>query len=111
MAALATQTLAAAGGGPYTLAAAAGGGDTIEASNLAGGWGQPVLLIANVGATPTTITLAGTAFGPYTSQLVALVVPNGVKGSRKNITYDQVTAVTVGAVQPAVSNHYASYGT
>lgn len=109
MAALATQALGA--GGAYTLAAAAGGGDTIEASSLAGGWGQNLVLIASVGVTATTITLDGTAFGPFTSQTVVLQVPNGVNGSRKNITYNQVASVTVGAVELGVRNDYPTFGT
>jgi hypothetical protein len=109
MAALTTQNLGA--GGAYTLAAAAGGGDTIESSQVAGGWGQHVALVASVGATATTITLDGTAFGPYTSQTVVIPVPNGVKGSRKNITYNQVASVTVGAVQVGSPNAYGTYGT
>jgi hypothetical protein len=109
VAALTTQQLGQ--GGAYTLAAATGGGDTVEASQTSGGWGQPVIYIANVGATATTITLDGTAYGPYTSQTVAIQVPNGVKGSRKNVTYSQVASVTVGAVQAGAPNAYGSYGT
>lgn len=108
MAALATQNLAA--GGAYTLAAAAGGGDTIESSTSPGGYTIPILAIFSVGITATTITLDGTAFGPYTSQSVALLVPNGVRGSRKNITYSQVSAVTVGAVGLLTAG-YATFGT
>ncbi len=108
MAALATQALSA--GGAYTLAAAAGGGDTIEVSSVSGGWMVPTLLIANVGVTATTITLDGVAFGPYTSQLVCIVVPNGQRGTRKNITYNQVSTVTVGAVGLGTPG-YTSYGT
>lgn len=103
MAALATQSLGS--GGAYTLAAAAGGGDTIEAGAVAGGWMVPMLLIANVGATPTTITVDGTAYGSFTTQLVCIVVPNGVQGSRKNITYNNVTGVTVGAVSLGTRGH------
>jgi hypothetical protein len=103
MAALATQSLG--NGGAYTLAAATGGGDTIEASAVAGGWTVPVMLIANVGATATTITLDGVASGPHTNALVCLLVPNGVQGSRKNITYNQVTNVTVGAVGLLTRGH------
>lgn len=109
MAALTTQNLAA--GGAYTTAAAAGGGDTIEASQVAGGWGQPVFLIATIGTTATTITLDGTAFGPYTSQNAVIQVPNGVKGARKNITYNQVVNVTVGAIQAGSPNAYGVFGT
>lgn len=110
MAALATQSLAGAGGA-ITTAAAAGGGDTIEVSQLAGGWGQGVLLVVVVGATPTTVTLDGVAGSSLTSQTAVYLVPNGVKGSRKNITYNQVTAVTVGAVQLQSPNAYGTFGT
>ncbi len=108
MAALATQNLAA--GGAYTLAAATAGGDTIESSTSPGGYTIPILAIFSVGITATTITLDGTAFGPYTSQSVALLVPNGVRGSRKSITYSQVSAVTVGAVGLLTAG-YATFGT
>jgi len=98
MAALTTQNLGA--GGAYTLAAAAGGGDTIETGPAAGGWGPGAALLVNVGATATTITVDGTAFGPYTSQLVAISVGRGNNaGARVNITYNQVVSVTVGAVR------------
>lgn len=108
MAALTTQ--AAGAGAAYTLAAATGGGDTVESSQLSGGWAQSTLFIANVGATATTITLAGTAYGPFTSQTVVIQVPNGVKGSRVNVTYSQVTGVTVGAVQVGSPNAYGTFG-
>jgi hypothetical protein len=109
MAALATQVLGA--GGVVTTAAAAGGGDTIESSSQSGGWLQPVILRCVVGATATTVTVDGTAFGPYTSQTADILINNGVRGARKNITYSQVTAVTVGAYSLGTSNAYASYGT
>jgi hypothetical protein len=109
MAALATQSLGAAGGA-ITLAAATGGGDTIEASQLAGGWAQATFLVVTVGATATTVTLDGTAGSALTSQTAIYLVPNGVRGSRKNITYSQVTGVTVGAVSLSTRG-YASYGT
>jgi hypothetical protein len=109
MAALTTQALGS--GGAYTLAAATGGGDTIESSQQAGGWAQFVALIASIGTTATTITLDGTAFGPFTSQTVVIPVPNGVKGSRKNITYNQVVSVTVGAVQVGSPGAYGVFGT
>ena len=103
MAALATQSLG--NGGLYTLSAAAGGGDTIEASAIAGGWMVPVLLIVNVGATATTVTLDGVAGAALTNATAVYLVPNGVQGSRKNITYSQVTNVTVGAVSLGTRGH------
>ena len=110
MAALATQNLGA--GGPYTLAAAAGGGDTIETGPSAGGWGPGSFLIANVGGTATTITVDGTAYGPYTSQTVIVPVGKGNNaGSRVNITYNQVTSVTVGAVRLGSALTGITYGT
>ena len=108
MAALTTQQLG--NGAAITLAAAAGGGDTIERSQLAGGWLQPVVLVVTVGATPTTVTLDGTAGASLTSQTAHYVVPNGVNGARANITYNQVTSVTVGAVRYGTAG-YASFGT
>lgn len=110
MAALTTQNLSGMGGA-ITTAAAAGGGDTIESSQLAGGWGQATLLVVVVGATATTVTLDGTAGSALTSQTAIYLVPNGPKGSRKNITYSQVTSVTVGAVQVGSPNAYGTYGT
>ena len=110
MAALSTQQLSGAGGA-ITTAAAAGGGDTVESSQLAGGWGQATLLVVVVGATPTTVTLDGVAGSSLTSQTAVYLVPNGVKGSRKNITYNQVSSVTVGAIQLGSPNAYGSYGT
>ena len=109
MAALSTQVLGS--GGAYTLAAATGAGDTIERSSGAGGWLLPITLKAVVSTTATTITVDGTAYGPYTSQNVDIVVPPGVRGTRANITYSQVTGVTVGATSLGVQNPYASYGT
>ena len=109
MAALATQGLGA--GGAYTLAAAAGGGDTIERGSGAGGWLEPIVLIASVGATATVITVDGTAQPSLTSQTAVYVIPPGVRGTRANITYSQVTAVTVGAAALGVQNAYASWGT
>lgn len=106
MAALTTN----AAGTAFTPASATGGGDTIESSTLNGGQGQPILLVVTVGATPTTVTLDGVAGSSVTSQTVVYTVPNGVKGTRKNITYNQVSSVTVAAVQALPSNHYASYG-
>jgi phage tail tube protein FII len=99
MAALATQNVHA--GGAVTTAAAAAGGDTIEAGTQAGGWSSPVFLLAVVGATATTITVQGVAYGPYTSQTVVIPVANIYRGRRVAITYSQVTAVTVGAISTA----------
>ena len=97
MAALSTQNVSA--GGAVTTAAASAGGDTIESGNYAGGWGNASFLLALVGATATTITVDETAYGPYTSQNVIIPVPRGYAGSRVNITYSQVVAVTVGAIR------------
>jgi len=109
MAALATQALG--NGGAITTAAAAGGGDTIERSALSGGWGQVIALVVVVGATATTVTLDGVAGSALTNQTAIYVVPNGVNGSRANITYSQVTAVTVGAVELGVRGDYPVFGT
>lgn len=109
MAALTTQNVSA--GGAYTLAAAAGGGDTIESGTAAGGWSSPVALIANVGATATTITVDGTAYGPFTSQTVIIPVAGIYRGRRVNVTYSQVTGVTVGAVSLATPPTGVTIGT
>jgi len=101
MAALTTQNLSA--GGAYTLTAAAAS-DTFTSGATAGGWSLPVFYIANVGATATTITIDGTAYGPFTSQTVIIPVRRGIHGQTITVTHSQITAVTVGAVQlsPAV---------
>jgi hypothetical protein len=96
MAALTTQNVSA--GGAITTAAAGGGADTIEAGTAAGGWSNGVALLANVGATATTITVDGTPYGPYTSTLAWIPVNSVYRGQRKNITYSQVASVTVAAV-------------
>jgi hypothetical protein len=97
MAALATQNAAA--GGAVTTAAATGGGDTIESGWAAAGWHSPTFLLAVIGVTATTITLDGTAYGPFTSQTVVIPANSGGSGRRLNITYNQVASVTVGAVR------------
>jgi hypothetical protein len=99
MSALATQNVGT--GGAITVAAAAGGGDTIEVGAAPGGWHlSPTALYATVGATATTITVAGVAFGPFTNQTVVIPVNVGtIRGARANITYNQVVSVSVGAVQ------------
>ncbi|MDQ5815819.1 MAG: hypothetical protein M3516_05955 [Actinomycetota bacterium] len=100
MAALTTQNVSA--GGPVTVAAAAGGGDTFEQGTGAGGWSlSATFLYAVVGATATTITVDGTAYGPYTNQTVILPArSSGMSGAGTvAVTYSQVTSVTVGAVE------------
>ena len=108
MAALATQSIG--NGGAITLAAAAAGGDTIEASQIQAGWMIPVYLVVAVGATATTVTVDGVAGSALTNQTAHYLIPPGVNGSRKNITYSQATSVTVGAVRLGTKG-YASYGT
>ena len=66
----------------YTPAAASGGGDTVVAGTGAGGWGLGTVLVGAVGATPTTVTVDGTAYGPYTSQTFAIPVNGGVYKGR-----------------------------
>jgi hypothetical protein len=109
LAALTTQDASA--GAAATFAAATGGGDTIESGLRAGGWGGNTFLIANVGATATTITVDGTAYGPYTTQTVIIPVGKGYAGSRVNITYSQVASVTVGAVRTGPSMTGITFGT
>lgn len=99
MAALATQNVSA--GGAITIAAATAGGDTIEAGTSAGGWSSPVFLYGTVGATATTITVGGAAYGPFTNQTVLIPVSQIYRGRRVNITYNQVVSVSVGAVSTA----------
>jgi hypothetical protein len=112
MAALATQNLGAAGGA-YTIAAAAGGGDTAETGYGAGGWSSPTFLVGTVGATPTTITIAGVAYGPFTTQNVVLPLSGaaGATGGRVNITYNQVTSVSVGVVRTGGALTGVTFGT
>jgi hypothetical protein len=96
---MAAITVRTAGTG-YTPAAATGGGDTVVSGTKAGGWGLSTVLVYAVGATPTTITVDGTAYGPYTSQTVVIPVSGGIyKGRVVAITYDQVASVTVGATE------------
>lgn len=111
MAALATQNLAA--GGAYTVAAAAGGGDTAEGGIVAGGWSSPTFLNAVVGGTATTITIGGTAFGPYTSVSVMLPISGALDaaGGRIAITYSQVTSVTVGVLRFGGPLNGVTFGT
>lgn len=109
MAALTTQNASA--GAAITRAAATGGGDTIEAGTRAGGWTSPVVLEATVGGTATTITVGGVAYGPYTSQEVRIPVANTYRGSRVNITYSQVTGVTVSAVAYEAAPTGVTWGT
>jgi hypothetical protein len=99
MATLTTQNVGT--GGAITTAAAAGGGDTIEIGAAPGGWFlSPTFLYATVGATSTTITVAGVGFGPFSNATVVLPVNVGsIRGARANITYNQVASVNVGAVQ------------
>lgn len=109
MAALTTQNVS--GGGPITTAAASGGGDTIEAGVSAAGWGGQSFLYATVGATATTITVQGVAYGPYTNQTVFIPVNNIYAGSRIPVTYSQVTAVAVGAVRTGPALTGITHGT
>jgi hypothetical protein len=96
---MAAITVQPAGTG-YTPAAASAGGDTVVSGTKAGGWGLNTVLVYAVGATATTITVDGTAFGPYTSQTVVIPVSGGIyKGRVVNITYNQAASVTVGATE------------
>jgi hypothetical protein len=109
MAALATQNVSA--GGAVTTAAAAGGGDTVEAGAGAGGWASGAFLLAIVGATATTITAGGVAYGPYTNQTVLIPVNTVYAGSRQAITYSQVASVTVAAVRTGPALTGITFGT
>jgi hypothetical protein len=109
VAALSTQSVAA--GGAITVAAATGGGDTIEAGTRSGGWGSLVYLYAVISTTATTITVLGTAYGPFTSQTVIIPVFQQGRGQRVAITYSQVTGVTVGAFSSAPALSGVTFGT
>jgi hypothetical protein len=83
----------------YTPAAASGGGDTVVSGTVAGGWGLSTVLVATVGATPTTITIDGVAQSAITSQTAVYRLGGGVyKGRALTVTYSSVTGLTVGAV-------------
>lgn len=97
---------ATAPGTAFTPAAATGGGDTAAGGPGVGGW-DTAYLLAVVGATATTITVDGTAYGPITSQSV-LIPLRRYNGASVAITYSQVTGVTVALVKPSTA--YASYG-
>lgn len=98
---MAAITVAAKGAGA-TMAAASGGGDTIAAPAglKAGGWTSDgsVGLLVTVGATPTVVTVDGTAQASLTSKTICIPITSGVYGRSIAVTYDQVTSVTVGAV-------------
>src|SRR5262245_13840219 len=99
MAALTNQNVA--GGGTVTTQAAAGGGDTIEGGTRAGSWWMGCFLYAVIGATSTTITIAGTAYGRFSNATVLLpaLAPTMHRGTAVNVTYNQVTGVSVAAVE------------
>lgn len=99
MAALTNQNVAA--GGAFTTQAAAGGGDTIEGGTAAGSWWMGCFLYATIGATSTTITIAGKPFGPFSNATVLLpaLAPTLHRGTPVNVTYNQVTGVSVAAVE------------
>ena len=83
-----------------TMAAASGGGDTVAAvpGEFGGQVAQgAVCLVVAVGATPTTVTVDGTAKPSLTSQTAVYVVNSGVYPRSVSVTYNQVTGVTVGA--------------
>lgn len=90
----------------FTPAAASGGGDTIVGGPGDGGWDTTYLLCV-IGSTATTVTVDGTAYGPFTSQSVLIPVRR-YNGATVAVTYSQVTTVTVGAVGPA--NIQKTYG-
>jgi len=94
MAALTTQTVGDVAS--FAMSAAAGGGDTITGGPASGGW-DTTFLLAVVGATATTITVDGVARGPFTS-VTAVIPVRRYNGAPVNITYSQVTGVTVAAV-------------
>ena len=90
----------------FTPAAATGGGDTAPGGPGVGGWDTTFLLV-NVGATPSTVTVDGVAYGPITSQSV-LIPLRRYNGSPVNVTYSSATAVTVTAIRPATQVIYGT---
>jgi hypothetical protein len=107
MAALATQNVG--NGAAVTTAAAAGGGDTLAGGPADGGW-DTTFLLAVVGGTATTITVDGVANGPFTSQTVIIPVRR-YNGAPVNVTYSQVTAVTVGSIHLGAPMAGITFGT
>lgn len=97
---------AVAPGVSFTPAAATGGGDTAAGGGGAGGWDRAYLLV-NVGATATTVTVDGVAYGPITSQSVLIPVRR-YNGAPVNVTYSQAASVTVALVKPL--DTYTSFG-
>lgn len=97
---------ATAPGVAFTPAAATGGGDTAPGGPGVGGWDTAYLLCV-IGSTATTVTVDGTAYGPITSQSVLIPVRR-YNGAPVNVTYSQVTGVTVAAVKP--NTGYTAYG-
>lgn len=86
-------------GGPVTLAAAAAGGDTVPAGVKSGGWDLAVVLVVRNGHTaPWDVTVAGQT--PVTvangGGVAVIPVRGGAFGARKAVTYEGVTALTVG---------------
>lgn len=102
---MATLT-ATAPGVAFTPAAAAGGGDTVPGGPGVAGWDTAYLLCV-IGSTATTVTVDGVAYGPFTSQSVLIPVRR-YNGAPVNVTYSQVTSVTVAAVKPSTA--YTSFG-
>lgn len=97
---MAAITVAAENAG-MTMAAASGGGDTVAAvPGEFGGWqvNGTVALVVAVGATPTVVTIDGTAKPSLTSQTAVFPISSGVYSRSVAVTYNQVTGVTVGAV-------------
>jgi hypothetical protein len=104
VAALTTQNVSA--GGPVSTTAASAGGDTAEAGTRAGGWSSGVYLAASIGATATTITVGGVAYGPFSNQNPVVIPVHSIyRGARVPITYSQVTGVSVAvfSTEPAAT--------
>ena len=91
-------------GTAVTPAAASGVGDTVAGGPADGGW-DTTYLLAVIGATATTVTVDGVAYGPFTSQSVLIPVRR-YNGANVNVTYSQVTAVTVAAFGPATQKTF-----
>jgi hypothetical protein len=96
MADLAVQRLP--DGGAVTMVAATAGGDTVPAGAYAGGWEVAVVLVViNAHTGSWVVTIAGQPAVTVPNASRAIIPVRGALGKRKAVTYDGVTALTVGA--------------
>ena len=86
-------------GGAVTMTSAAAGGDTVPSGVYVGGWDVAVVLVVrNAHTSPWDVTVAGQdAVTVAANGGVAVIPVRGFKfGARKAVTYEGVTALTVG---------------